>query len=102
MISTDKIIMNSAIVTVGSTVAASALPTSYGGKGELPDTRLLVGSGLAFLGLSILGDIAPGVAGPLAAALALTALTYYGIPLADNYFTGGKSNLPVGKPPTRE
>src|SRR4051812_23664258 len=97
--STDKIIMNSTIVTIGSTVAASALPTQYGGKGELPSPRLLAGGGLTFLGLSILGDIVPGLAGPIAAALALTALTYYTIPLADLYFTGGAAKLPVGKPP---
>lgn len=96
----DKAVFNSALITLSSTVAASALPTKYGGKGELPRPRLLVGTGLTFLGLSILGDIAPGFAGPLSAAIALTALTYYGIPIADNYFKGTDTN-PVGRPPTK-
>lgn len=95
----DKVVLNSAIVTMGSTMAASVLPESYGGQGGLPSPRLLVGGGLTFVGLSILGDIVPAVARPLSAAIAVTALMYYGIPIADNYMNG-KHN-PVGHAPAR-
>lgn len=91
---TDKIILSSMMITLSSTMAANVLPTKYGGKGQLPSPRLLIGTGLTYFGLSILGDLAPSVAGPLAAAVAVTALTYYGIPLMDNWFTG--TNEPVG------
>jgi len=89
-VSTDKIVLNSALLTLGSTVSASALPKKYGGNGSLPHPNLLIGTGLTFLGLSILGDFAPEVAGPLAGAIAITALTYYGIPVLDNYFNDTK------------
>lgn len=82
----DRVILTSMLVTVGSTVAFSAAPSKLGGKGELPAPRLLIGTGLTFFGLSILGDVAPGIAGPLAMAVALTAVTYYGIPVMDKYF----------------
>lgn len=98
---TDKIILSSMMVTVSSTMAASFLPDKYGGKGELPTPKLLVGTGLAFFGLSILGDIAPAVAGPLATAVAVTALTYYGVPVLDNWLndkTDPKTRNKVGKP----
>lgn len=91
---TDKIILSSMMVTLSSTMAANVLPDKYGGKGQLPSPRLLIGTGLTYFGLSILGDVAPEVAGPLAAAIAVTALTYYGIPLMDNWFTGAHN--PVG------
>lgn len=82
----DKIVLTSAIVTISSTVAASAMPESAGGKGEFPHPRLLIGSGITFLGLSILADITPAIAGPVSAAIALTALTYYGIPVLEKQF----------------
>jgi hypothetical protein len=85
--STDKVILNSMLVTVGSTVSFSLAPTSMGGSGQFPPPRLLIGTGLAYMGLGILGDIAPGVARPLAIVMAVTALTYYGLPLMDNVFT---------------
>ena len=82
---TDRVILSSAMVTLSSTMAASILPDKYGGKGSLPTAKLLIGTGLAYFGLSILGDIAPAVAGPLSVAMAVTALTYYGIPVLDNW-----------------
>jgi hypothetical protein len=96
---TDKAILTSAMVTLTSTISASVLPTQYGGKGELPAPRLLIGTGLTYFGLGILGDVAPSIAGPMAAAIAITALTYYGLPVLDNYFTGTAQQTP-GKPAT--
>lgn len=97
---TDKAILSSALITLTSTVSASVLPTKYGGHGSIPAPRLLIGTGLTFFGLSILGDIAPSIAGPLAGAIAMTALTYYGIPVLDNYFVEGKNTNPVGTQPS--
>jgi hypothetical protein len=97
---TDKIILSSMMVTISSTMAASILPDKYGGRGSLPAPRLLIGTGLTFFGLSILGDIAPAIAGPLAAAVAVTALTYYGVPVLDNWIndkTDPKTRNPIGE-----
>lgn len=94
----DKAVLTSMLVTLTSTTAASAMPTKYGGRGELPSTRLLFGTGLTFFGLSVMADIAPSIAGPLAACVAITALTYYGFPLIDNVFN--EAHSPVGTPPT--
>lgn len=91
----DKVILSSMMVTLSSTVGASMLPEKYGGKGELPGARLLIGTGLTYFGLSIMGDFAPAIASPIAAAIAVTALTYYGFPLADNWFNNAQN--PVGK-----
>lgn len=88
---TDKAVLTSALVTVGSTVAFSAAPESLGGKGELPHPRLLIGAGLTYFGLSILGEFAPTIAKGLSLSIALTALTYYGLPLLTNY---NKSDKP--------
>ena len=93
----NKIVMSSAIVTLGSTVAAEMLPSSVGGKGELPSPKLLFGTGLTFAGLSMLADFAPSFAGPLAAAIGITALTWYGMPLIDGWFNGKHSNVKVKK-----
>lgn len=82
----EKAVLTSAMVTLGSTVAASMLPETLGGKGEIPKPRLLFGTAIAFTGLSIFAEIQPSIAVPLSAAIAITALTYYGIPLLDNYF----------------
>jgi hypothetical protein len=86
-VTTDKVILNSMLVTVASTISASLAPERMGGKGEFPPPRLLIGTGLAYMGLGILGDIAPGVAKPLAITMAVTALTYYGLPVLDKAFT---------------
>lgn len=83
---TDKAIATSAIVTVGSTVGFSVAPEKWGGKGEFPHPRLLIGAGLTYLGLSILAAFAPGIAGPLAVTIAVTAFLYYGLPVLDKAF----------------
>ena len=82
----DKTVLTSMMVTVGSTVAFSVTPESLGGRGDLPAPLLLIGTGLTFFGLSILADAAPTVAAPLSVAIALMALTYYGIPLVNRYY----------------
>lgn len=90
----DKVIFSSMMVTVSSTFSASVLPEKYGGKGELPSSRLLVGTALTYFGLSILGDIVPSIAGPIAAAIAITALTYYGIPLMQSWANPKQEKTP--------
>lgn len=90
----DKVVLSCAVITLGSTVTASILPTSAGGQGKLPTPRLLVGTALTFIGLSMAADFAPNLASPLAIVLATTAAIYYGIPVADNYFNGASN--PVG------
>lgn len=94
---TDKVILSSLMVTLASTTAASILPEKDGGQGSLPSTRLLIGTGLTYFGLSIMGDIAPSVAGPLAMAIGVTAVTYYGFPVLDNWINDAKN--PVGPIP---
>lgn len=85
--SPDKAVMTSAIVTLTSTTAGNFLPSTMGGKGQLPPARQLFGTAIAFMGLSILADVAPPVGVGLAACIAFTALTYYGVPIADKYFS---------------
>ena len=82
---TEKLVLTSAFVTLGSTVAFSATPKNLGGKGELPSPRLLIGTGVTYFALSVMADTVPGIAGPMAAAIAITALTLYGLPILDNY-----------------
>jgi hypothetical protein len=84
-VNADRIILNSMMVTIGSTIAASAAPEDKGGHGELPSPRLLIGTGLTYFGLGILADAAPGIAAPLAVAIAVTAVTYYGVPVINSY-----------------
>lgn len=98
MANTDAVILTTAIVTVGSTFAASIMPEDVGGKGGLPAPRLVFGQALTFTGLSFLGAFAPQIATGLGVAIALTAATWYGLPIADNFFNG--AHTPVGKAPT--
>lgn len=92
---TDKVILTSSLVTLGSTLAHSMLPDSLGGKGELPSARLLIGSGLAFMGLSILGMGAPRIATGLAITMGTTAAMFYGVPIADAFFNPESSIKPA-------
>jgi hypothetical protein len=84
--SPDKVVLTSALVTLASTTAASAMPQSAGGQGEFPHPRLLIGTGITYFGLSILADLAPAVSTPLSVILALTAVTYYGFPILEKQF----------------
>jgi hypothetical protein len=81
----DKVIATSAFVTLGSTVAASILPENMGGQGKLPSPKLLIGTGLTFIGVSIVTDVAPSIGVPLATCVGLTALMWYGIPIINKY-----------------
>lgn len=81
----DSGILTAGLITLGSTTAASVLPASMGGKGELPAVQLLIGTSLAFFGISALNEVAPAIANPLAAAVAITAFIYYGGPMIQNY-----------------
>lgn len=83
----DKAVFTACAVTLTSTLAGTMAPTEYGGKGEAPSAKLLIGTALSFMGLSIITDVAPKVGVGLATCVAVTALTYYGVPVADNYFT---------------
>lgn len=89
----DKVVLSCAIVTLGSTVTASLMPESSGGLGKLPSPRLLIGTSLTYIGLSMMADFAPQLAAPLAITLATTAAIYYGIPVADNYFNGARNRV---------
>jgi hypothetical protein len=95
MADTDKVVLTSSVITLTSTLAWSMLPESKGGKGELPSARLLIGSSMAFMGLSILGQFAPRITTGLSITMAITALTFYGVPIADGFFNPD----PSGKPP---
>lgn len=83
----QRIILMAALVTIGSTVGASIMPEDKCGRGQFPSPRLLFGSALAFAGLTIAGDFVPRIAAPIAASIAITSLTYYGLPVLDAYFT---------------
>lgn len=93
----DRVVMTSAFLTLGSTTAASLLPEEQGGAGTLPSARMLIGTSLVFTGLSMASDFMPSLAAPLAGAIALTAMTYYGIPLLDNWFNGKHHKVTGGK-----
>jgi hypothetical protein len=84
-VASEKTVLYSAMLTLTSTTAASMLPDKYGGKGEIPSPRLLFGTAITFTGLSILADFQPKLGNSIAAAVAVTALVYYGFPLIDNY-----------------
>lgn len=86
-ISPDKAVFYSAVITLSSTTAVAVLPGKYGGRGELPTARMLIGTSISFMALGIIADIAPGVGVPLAMSVAVTAFMYYGVPVMENYFT---------------
>lgn len=81
----ENAVLTSAMVTLGSTVGASIMPESMGGQGQLPSPKLLISTGLTFIGLSIITEMAPSIGVPLSACVALTALIWYGIPILDKY-----------------
>lgn len=91
MVDPNKVVLSCAILTLGSTTAHSVLPESSGGLGKLPTPRLLIGTALTFMGLSMVADFAPQISTPLSMMVAGAGLTYYGIPLADNFFNQAHS-----------
>jgi hypothetical protein len=83
MMNTDHAILMAGLVTAGSTVGSAVLPIDKGGKDIGITPRLLIGTGLTFTALSVLGEFAPGVAVPLSVTVAITALMWYGIPVLE-------------------
>lgn len=81
----SKVLLASGIVTSMSTFGYSVMPEKYGGAGKFPPAPLVFGTALAFTGLSLLDGFQPALAGPLSAAIAVTAFTYYGLPILSNY-----------------
>jgi hypothetical protein len=80
---TDHAILMAGLVTAGSTVGSAVLPIDKGGRDIGITPRLLIGTGLTFTALSVLGEFAPGVAVPLSVTVAITALMWYGIPVLE-------------------
>jgi hypothetical protein len=87
-VNAESAILASAMVTGGSTVASAVLPKNLGGKDIGVTPRLLIGTGLTFTVLSIIGDFAPGIAVPLSVTIAVTALMWYGIPVLEASMKG--------------
>ncbi len=85
--SAQRAILASATVTFFSVTMTEMAPSELGGKGQLPSPRILIGIGFTSTLLSLLSEPAPEVAGGLALAMMLTAMTTYAIPLAEKYFT---------------
>lgn len=77
----DKAIATCAFVTLGSTFGASVAPKEYCGNGKVPDFKLLIGTSLTFLSLSIMDNFSPKIATLLSASLALTAFSYWAVPV---------------------
>lgn len=95
---TAKTIQNSMLITVGSSFGASMVPAKYGGRGQLPTPRMVIGAGATYITLGVLDDFAPGVARPLAAVIAVTALTFYGAPILAGYFAPPGTKIQRGGP----
>jgi len=93
----DNTILSAALVTLGSTTAASVLPRrvnrSPAGvecvKGELPSFKMLIGQGLVFAGLGIIAPAGPKMAAMFATLIGATAATYYGLPILSEAFGEG-------------
>lgn len=91
----DRAILACGLVTAGSTIGSAVTPTSMGGRDIGVSPRMLIGTGLTFTALSIVGEFAPGLATPIAVAIALTAFMWYGIPVLNKAIgnnTGGNTN----------
>ncbi len=86
----NRLILISGTATFASVFFGQVAPKDVGGKGEFPKAKIFMGSAVAYFGLSAMAEIAPEVAGGLAAAIMVTALTQYGLPLAFNVFTDEK------------
>src|SRR3954463_1894360 len=55
-VNTDHAILMAGLVTAGSTVGSAVLPIDKGGKDIGITPRLLIGTGLTFTALSVLGE----------------------------------------------
>lgn len=64
----------SLVVTGVATTTILVVSRAAVENNSLPSTRAIAGLGLTFLGLSVLADLAPEVAGPLAVLVAISAM----------------------------
>lgn len=87
----DQAIIMSAAVTAGSVIGTAVYPPkgkdgkTLAGHSVHLTPRLLIGTGLTFATLSFLGNVAPAIAVPLSASIALTAFMYFGIPVLEQF-----------------
>ena len=81
----DKAIATCAFITLGSTFGSSVAPKENCGSGELPSFKLLLGTSLTFLSLSVMDNFIPKVATLLSASMALTATMYFAVPVINCY-----------------
>lgn len=102
----DTLILSSAIITMGSTVASSMLPRKVNRSpngmecvaGDLPSFRMLSGQVLLYAGLGVVAQASSKLAGGFALAIGATAFTYYALPILDDVFVKGG----LCKPGTRD
>lgn len=87
----DQAILLSMTVTAGSVIGTAVYPPkdkhgkTLAGHDVKLTPRLLIGTGLTFASLSMLGNVAPAVATPLSLSIALTAFLYFGIPVLEQF-----------------
>lgn len=81
--SADQLIITSAIITAGSTVAGELLPKRKGDKGNLPSPRILIGTAIAFTILSMLATWAPNLAGAWALLILAVSLLHNAAPIVN-------------------
>ncbi|HVI79881.1 MAG TPA: hypothetical protein VM715_17295 [Candidatus Acidoferrum sp.] len=86
MADADSVIIPCTLVTAGVMIAYEFAPKSVGGQGEFPPAKLLLGLGVTTMGLAMMGQFAPGVAKMLAVTVAVSAVMYRGVPIAEKYF----------------
>lgn len=71
------------LVLTGVTVSAALVLVKHAANGELPEARWYVGVAVAGLGLAVLAQTAPTLAGGLAVLMVLTSALVYGGPAWD-------------------
>lgn len=81
----NSLILTSAFVTAGSTMARSMLPESQGGRAELPAPRIVIGTAVAFTALAMMAPFAPNFAGMWALLMMVVSLLDNGAPLLNSF-----------------
>lgn len=90
-ISADKVVVTCGTITLLSTTAHHMLPPLMGGLAEIPPARLIFGTALAFMGISLIADAgAEEIAKGLSLIIMYTALSQYGLPLMIAYLDSGE------------
>lgn len=99
----QRIVLLSFMITVGSGALAFYLPKQYRKKtlwgmtnadGDFPPIKFFIGAGITFFGISAVGEFKPEIAGPFAALVMTTAGLFNGVPALE-YLTG--SGQPAAK-----